>query len=126
LTHDQRIDAIEREFRAERMSSIRLRLLFAIYAVTRVVPEFKSIFNSMNVELPGVTKTVLAVSDIFQDWWFLVLPAAWIGWRLFEERFLRKGPMFRIRLAARLLLVALIGLAYALYMPMLKLINNVG
>lgn len=40
-----------------------------------VLPQFKSIFNSMNVELPAVTKALLAFSDIMQDWWFIILPS---------------------------------------------------
>jgi type IV pilus assembly protein PilC len=40
-----------------------------------VLPQFKSIFESMNVELPAVTQMLLSLSDIMQEYWMIIIPS---------------------------------------------------
>lgn len=37
-----------------------------------VIPEFKSVFNSFGADLPAPTMMVIAMSDFFVDYWYLV------------------------------------------------------
>jgi type IV pilus assembly protein PilC len=37
-----------------------------------VIPAFKQVFASFGAELPGPTLVVMAISDFFVQWWFLI------------------------------------------------------
>ncbi len=52
--------------------------LIVLALVMFVLPQFKSIFESMNVELPAVTKFLLAMSDILINWWFVIIPCIFL------------------------------------------------
>ncbi len=54
---------------------VSLVLIFAItgFLMVSIVPKFKEIFSSMDIELPGLTRGVLATSDFCQEQWALVL-----------------------------------------------------
>lgn len=53
---------------------VSIAVLVVIALVMFVLPQFKSIFQSMNVELPMMTQVLLATSDVMQAYWFLILP----------------------------------------------------
>jgi len=36
------------------------------------MPTFVSVFDSFDMELPGLTKAIIAVSNFFADWWWIV------------------------------------------------------
>jgi len=47
--------------------------LVVIYIlITQVVPQFVSMFDSMGVELPWSTRTLIALSEFFNKWWWAV------------------------------------------------------
>ena len=55
-------------------------ILFALVAVMFVmmiwvIPNLVSVFDDANVELPILTKIVIALSEIFQSYWWLILAA---------------------------------------------------
>ena len=54
---------------------LSIAFLVVLALVMFVLPQFKSIFSSMNVELPAVTKLLLALSDTMQDWWIVIIPS---------------------------------------------------
>ena len=120
------VEALRREIRADRMVSIRFWLLAIVWGLTLWLPEYKSIFNSMNVELPAVTKLMLATSDILEDWWFLILPAGWVVWRMFEDRFLANATNRRLRFVSYMMAALALAGLWAMQSPWNKLINNVG
>lgn len=47
--------------------------------VTQVVPQFVSMFNSMQVELPLTTRTLIAISDFLNEWWMVLFAILGIG-----------------------------------------------
>lgn len=53
---------------------VSIAILVVVALIMFVLPQFKSIFQSMNVELPVVTEMLLTTSDIFQAYWFIILP----------------------------------------------------
>lgn len=124
MSHESRIDALERELRTERMTSVRMRLLVGVYLVANVVPQFRSIFNSMNVELSALTKVLLWAGLAIEDWGLVLLPAAWVLWRLIEDRVLTTPA--RLRLARHAITMSVILAGFALCMPMMNVCNNVG
>lgn len=40
--------------------------------MTFVIPNFMSMFEDIDVEMPGITKAVIAMSDFFVDFWWLI------------------------------------------------------
>ena len=44
-----------------------------ILMMTVIVPQFTSTFDDIGAELPGITKAVMAVSDVIIHWWWLAL-----------------------------------------------------
>jgi MSHA biogenesis protein MshG len=62
---------------------IMLSVIAAIILVNIfVIPTFANIFKQSNVELPTMTKVLIATSSFFIDYWFylILLTAAGIGW----------------------------------------------
>ncbi|MEZ6064907.1 MAG: type II secretion system F family protein [Planctomycetaceae bacterium] len=41
-----------------------------------IIPKFKNIFEDFDVELPQLTVLVITISDLFVNWWFLLIPAS--------------------------------------------------
>lgn len=37
-----------------------------------VIPQFESLFSGFGAELPGLTKMVIHISEVFQEWWWLI------------------------------------------------------
>ncbi|MDI1310315.1 MAG: type II secretion system F family protein [Methylotenera sp.] len=54
---------------------------FIIVAVIMifVVPAFKDLFSSFGAELPGPTLVVMAISDIFVEWWWAIFGSIGFG-----------------------------------------------
>ena len=54
-----------------------LAVMFVVLIVmmTTIIPKFLATFEEMDMELPGVTLAVMAVSDWFVQWWYLVILA---------------------------------------------------
>ena len=63
---------------------VSLCMIFGITAflMMGIVPKFKEVFSSLDVELPGLTKGILAVSDFTQEQWPLVLGAMVVAFML--------------------------------------------
>ena len=41
--------------------------------MTKIIPQFLKTFDDLEIELPAVTRAVMAVSNWFVDWWWLLL-----------------------------------------------------
>jgi type IV pilus assembly protein PilC len=54
---------------------VSLCMIFGItgFLMVGIVPKFKEVFSSLDVELPGLTKGVLAISDFCQEQWMIVV-----------------------------------------------------
>ena len=48
-------------------------IVVLIVMMTSIIPSFLSTFEDMNMELPAVTVAVMAVSDWFVEWWYMVI-----------------------------------------------------
>ena len=66
--------------------------LVVLALIMFVLPQFKSIFESMNVELPFITQFLLQLSDMLVDWWFVIIPCIFvIPWAIMEFFRTEKG-----------------------------------
>jgi hypothetical protein len=54
---------------------------------------FKPLFNCCCMEIPFAVKCVLAVVDIWQEWWFVAATIFLIAYRLLEIHVLRRLPI---------------------------------
>lgn len=72
-----------------------------------VVPQFAPMFADMNVEMPLITKVVLAVGSTLQSFWWAILAAIvfGIGWL----RRQMADPVSRLKIDERLLKMRLVG-----------------
>ena len=60
-----------------------------IFLMTSIVPQVVSVFDDIGQELPGLTKTLIAISDFFVDWGlslFAALAALVIGFKILLTR----------------------------------------
>ncbi len=51
---------------------IVVMIVVLIVMMTKIIPSFLKTFNEMNMQLPGVTRAIMAVSDWFVAYWWLV------------------------------------------------------
>ena len=51
---------------------IVVTLVVVYILITQVVPQFVTMFDTMGVELPWTTRTLIALSEFFNKWWWLV------------------------------------------------------
>ncbi len=73
----------------------------------KVVPTFTAIFESMDAELPGITKLLIAISNFFVDYWMVMLAiiaACVIAYKLYS-----KSENGRMNLAQWALKVPVLG-----------------
>lgn len=82
-----------------------LALTAVVIAIIMAVsmPTFISVFESIDMELPALTKGIIAVSNFFASWWWIVamlLLAAIIGLRLYVKT--EKGALRSSKLLLRL------------------------
>ena len=66
-----------------------------LFLLGYVVPQFASMYDSLDAPLPWFTRLVLAIGMLVRDWWIviLVLPVLALWW--FDRK--RRDPVFRAR-----------------------------
>jgi type IV pilus assembly protein PilC len=72
-----------------------LAIAFIITAVIMiwVVPAFKSIFSSFGADLPTPTLVVMAISDFFVAWWYLIFGSIFAAFYFFFQAWRRSLKM---------------------------------
>lgn len=74
----------------------------------KVVPQFQSVFASFGAELPAFTRMVISLSEVLQEWWFIVLIALFaIAFALRE--FHRRSEKFRDNVDRAVLKTPIVG-----------------
>ncbi len=58
-----------------------------------VIPSFKTVFSSFGAELPAPTLFVIAMSEFFTGWWYIIFPALFGGLYFFFESWKRSEKM---------------------------------
>jgi type IV pilus assembly protein PilC len=74
----------------------------------KVVPQFQSIFDSFGAKLPAFTSMVIGLSQIVQDYWWMILLGLAMGMFAFRRAH-RSSEKFRDALDRALLKVPLVG-----------------
>ncbi|MGV8921231.1 MAG: type II secretion system F family protein [Pseudomonas sp.] len=90
------------------MAVVIVALIVSAILLIKVVPQFQSVFEGFGAKLPAFTLMVIGLSEILQNWWYIVLAglvAAIYGWK----RAYKSSKKFRDALDRGLLKVPIIG-----------------
>lgn len=83
-------------------------IIVSAILLIKVVPQFQSVFSSFGAELPAFTKMVISLSDLLQEWWFIVLIALFAA--AFSIRaFYKRSEKFRDSVDRGALKVPVVG-----------------
>jgi len=120
-----------------------LVVAFVVTAVIMiwVVPAFKDVFKSFGADLPAPTLFVMAISDFFVQWWYLIFGLIFGGLYLFfqswkrslkvqqtMDRLLLKAPIFGavIRKATIARWTRTLATMFAAGVPLVESLDSVG
>ncbi|KAF1708876.1 type II secretion system protein GspF [Pseudoxanthomonas kalamensis DSM 18571] len=81
--------------------------LSLVFLLGYVVPQFASMYESLDVALPWFTRGILALGMLVRDWWWLLAALLIVGLLWLDRR--RRDPAFRARLDEWLLRRKLVG-----------------
>lgn len=56
-----------------------IAILLSIFMLVKVVPSFQNLYGSFGGQLPAMTRTVIALSDFMQTWWYVILGLLGLG-----------------------------------------------
>lgn len=73
-----------------------------------VIPAFKSVFSSFGADLPGPTLVVMAISDFFVAWWWLIFGILFGGIYFFLQAW-RRSPKIQAMMDRALLQAPIFG-----------------
>lgn len=74
----------------------------------KVVPQFQSVFSSFGAELPAFTRMVISISEVLQEWWFIVLIAIFVITFALREAH-RRSEKFRDSVDRGILKLPIVG-----------------
>lgn len=73
---------------------IVVAIIVSAILLIKVVPQFQSVFANFGAELPAFTLMVIGISEILQEWWFIVLLGFFAAAFLIQQTH-RKSVKFR-------------------------------
>jgi type IV pilus assembly protein PilC len=106
-----------------------------------VVPQFKKVFTSFGADLPGPTLVVMAISDYFVEYWYIIFGAVFGGvyaffyfWKrsekmqIFMDRLALRLPIFGevIRKATLARWTRTLSTMFAAGVPLVEALDSVG
>lgn len=106
-----------------------------------VIPAFKSVFSSFGADLPGPTLVVMAISDFFVQWWYIIFGLLFGGLYFFfqawkrspriqavMDRLLLQAPIFGdlVRKSAIARWTRTLATMFAAGVPLVEALDSVG
>ncbi|MDT7837337.1 type II secretion system F family protein [Aquabacterium sp. OR-4] len=64
-----------------------------VVIMVKVIPAFKEVFSSFGADLPAPTMVVIAMSEFFVNWWYVIFGALIIGGYMFLQSWKRSEKM---------------------------------
>src|SRR5207302_1824056 len=143
-SYKEKILAIKSKIKAALFYPIAIiAVAFIITAVIMifVIPAFKQVFTSFGADLPAPTLLVMAISDFFVSYWFIIFPAiigaVWgflalwkrsIPIQIFMDRWLLRVPIFGdlIRKSTIARWTRTLSTMFAAGVPLVEALDSVG
>jgi type IV pilus assembly protein PilC len=110
-TYKEKTEALKAKIKKAMTYPIAVLVVAVIVSailLIKVVPQFEDVFKNFGAELPAFTQMVIGLSNVLQEWWFIVLIgmiAASFGFREIH----RRSENFRNRLDKMVLKVPIVG-----------------
>ena len=106
-TYMEKTEAIKSKIKSALMYPIAVMVVaFVVVSVIMifVIPAFKEVFTSFGADLPAPTLLVIAISEFFVQWWWLIFGGIGFGFYFFMQAWKRneKMQMFMDRLLLKL------------------------
>lgn len=87
---------------------IVVAVIVSAILLIKVVPQFQSVFEGFGAQLPAFTLMVIAISEVLQEWWLLVLGGIFVL-AFILRHFYKKSEKFRDATDRGLLKIPLVG-----------------
>lgn len=87
---------------------IVVAVIVSAILLIKVVPQFQSVFEGFGAQLPAFTLMVIAISEVLQEWWLLVLGGIFVL-AFVLRHFYKKSEKFRDAVDRGLLKIPLVG-----------------
>ena len=143
-TYQEKILAIQSKIKSALFYPVAIIVVaFIITAVIMifVIPAFKEVFSNFGADLPGPTLVVMAISDYFVKYWYLIFGLAIGGvigflqaWKrslavqIFMDRLLLKAPLFGelVRKSVIARWTRTLSTMFAAGVPLVEALDSVG
>jgi type IV pilus assembly protein PilC len=143
-TYQEKTLAIKSKIKAALFYPIAIiAVAFIITAVIMifVIPAFKQVFTSFGADLPAPTLIVMAISDWFVAYWFIIFPVIGggiygflEGWKrslavqIFMDRLMLKAPVFGhlVRISTIARWTRTLSTMFAAGVPLVEALDSVG
>ena len=143
-TYKEKIQAIKGKIKSALtypISIIVVAFLITAIIMIFVIPAFKELFSSFGADLPGPTLVVMAISDVFVEWWWAIFGSIGFGlwfffytWKRSEkmqatmDRLLLKMPIFGdlIRKATIARFARTLSTMFAAGVPLVEALDSVA
>jgi type IV pilus assembly protein PilC len=140
----EKTEAIKSKIKSALMYPITVLVVaFVVVSVImiKVIPAFKDVFSSFGGELPGPTLVVMAMSDVFISYWYLIFGGLGFGiyffleaWKrdvrvqFFMDRLLRKLPIFGVLVEKSCIArwTRTLSTMFAAGVPLVEALDSVG
>ncbi len=87
---------------------IIVAIIVSAILLIKVVPQFQAVFANFGAELPAFTRMVISISEVLQQWWFIVLLAMFVIAFMFKEAH-RRSEKFRDTIDRSVLKLPIVG-----------------
>jgi type IV pilus assembly protein PilC len=110
-TYKEKTEALKAKIKKAMTYPIAVLVVAVIVSailLIKVVPQFEDVFKNFGAELPAFTQMVIGLSNVLQEWWFIVL-IGMIGASFGFREIHRRSENFRNRLDKMVLKVPIVG-----------------
>lgn len=110
-TYKEKTEALKAKIKKAMTYPIAVLVVACIVSgilLIKVVPQFQQVFAGFGAELPAFTQMVINLSELLQNWWYIVLPALFAFGLVLRNAY-KKNVKFRDTIDRALLKMPIVG-----------------